>query len=140
MSGVEIDPADEGGEAPCYAHMFEEAERDSNAVATPGSPSVGEETMTDAIVRLRAVGYEIDFAATIDGKLMCVACGVVYDPEVIAIDHTVRFEGDSNPDDEAILLALHGADGCMGLYSAGFGPSASAHDAVVLRLLARRSG
>ena len=139
MSGVEIDPADEGGEAPCYAHMFEEVDTEPGAV-TPGSPSIGEETMTDAIVRLRAVGYEVDFAATSDGRLMCVACGTVYDPEVIAIDHTVRFEGDSNPDDEAILLALQGADGCMGLFSAGFGPSASAHDAVVLRLLARRSG
>jgi len=133
-----MDPADEGGEAPCYAHLFED-EEEGTAMTSPQSPSIGEETMTDAVVRLRAIGYEVDFAATSDGRLVCVACGAVYDPGVIAIDHTVRFEGDSNPDDEAILLALHGADGCMGLYSAAFGPSASANDAEVLRLLARRS-
>jgi len=98
------------------------------------------ETMTDAIARLRTIGYEVDFAATTDGRLVCLECGVVYDPGVIGIDHTVRFEGDSNPDDEAILLALRGADGCMGLFSAAFGPSAPAHDAEVLRLLARRAG
>jgi hypothetical protein len=131
--------ADEGGEAPCYAHLFEDLDSPPPE-PTHGSRSTSEETLTDAIDRLRADGYEVDFAATNDGRLICLACGAVYDPAVIGIDHTVRFEGDSNPDDEAILLALHGDDGCMGLYSAAFGPSAPANDAVVLRLLARRVG
>ena len=130
-------PADQGGEAPCYAHLFEDLESEPLA-AVSGSRSTTEETLTDAMERLRRHGYEVDFAATSDGLLMCAACNAEYDPAVIGIDHTVRFEGDSNPDDEAILLALHGADGCMGLYSAAFGPSAPANDARVLRLLARR--
>jgi hypothetical protein len=138
MDGVEIDHADEGGEAPCYAHMLEDADA-VPGVTPPVSPSAGEETLTDAIDRLRRDGYEVDFVAASGGRLACLACDAVYDAEVIVIDHTVRFEGDSNPDDEAILLALHGADGCMGLYSAAFGPSATANDADVLRLLARRS-
>jgi hypothetical protein len=130
---------DEGGEAPCYAHLFDDPEP---APSPPmhGSRSTTEETLTDAIERLRESGYEVDFVATDDSRLMCLACDAVYDPAVIGIDHTVRFEGDSNPDDEAILLALHDADGCMGLYSAAFGPSAPANDAKVLRLLARRVG
>jgi hypothetical protein len=138
MDGIELPGhADEGGEAPCYAHLL-----DGDSAAhkeMPPSPSITEETLTDAIDRLRGSGYEVDFAATDDGRLVCLACDAVYDPAVIVIDHTVRFEGDSNPDDEAILLALRGADGCMGLYIAAFGPSASAHDAEVLRLLARRT-
>src|SRR3954468_14589090 len=131
--------ADEGGEAPCYAHLFEDS--DSEPLAPMhGSRSTTEETLTDAIERLRARGYKADFAATSDGRLICLACQAVYDPSAIDIDHTVRFEADSNPDDEAILLALRGADGCMGLYSAAFGPSAPANDAKVLRQLARRVG
>jgi hypothetical protein len=131
--------ADEGGEAPCYAHLLDDPEPGLSA-PMHGSRSTTEETLTDAMQRLRRRGYEVDFVATDDSRLMCLACHAVYDPAVIGIDHTVRFEGDSNPDDEAILLALHGADGCMGLYSAAFGPSAPANDAKVLRLLARRVG
>ena len=80
--------ADEGGEAPCYAHLFEDLE----SQPLSGSRSTTEETLTDAIERLRRGGYEVDFVATDDSRLMCVACGAVYDPAVIGIDHTVRFE------------------------------------------------
>ena len=139
MNGRELPgDTDQGGEAPCYAHLFEEAES-APLSSSPTSPSSTQETLTEAIDRMRTRGYEVDFASTSDGLLVCLACDAVYDPAVIAIDHTVRFEGDSNPDDEAILLALRGADGCMGLFTAAFGPSVPANDAQVLRLLARRA-
>jgi hypothetical protein len=48
------------------------------------------------------------------------------------IDEVVRYEGVSDPDDEAILLALRCHCGRLGLYVAGFGPSASAADVAVL--------
>ena len=94
------------------------------------------ETLTDAMARLRADGYRIDFSATDGGQLRCGACGVRGNPEAMAIHATVRFEGDSNPDDEAILLALACACGCLGQYSAAFGPDTPADDAEVLRRLA----
>jgi hypothetical protein len=124
---------DEGGEAPCFAHLFE----DPTMTEPPRSPSVHEETLTQAINRLRAEGYENELSATADGRLMCGSCGETYDPLSMQIDHTVRFEGDSNPDDEAILLAVRCPEGCMGLYSAAFGPSAPPEDVAVLRRLAR---
>ncbi|HEY4608054.1 MAG TPA: hypothetical protein VIH06_02595, partial [Ilumatobacteraceae bacterium] len=44
--------ADEGGEAPCYAHLFEDLDSEPLA-ADPGSRSTTEETLTDAMERLR---------------------------------------------------------------------------------------
>ena len=124
---------DEGGEAPCFAHLFE----DPTMTEPPPSPSAHEETLTDAIERLRADGYTAELSATEEGNLLCRSCGKTYDPLSLQIDHRVRFEGDSNPDDEAILLAVRDLDGCMGLFSAAFGPSAPPEDAAVLRRLAR---
>src|SRR3954454_10560841 len=98
MDGTDLPGhADEGGEAPCYAHLFDDLDSQPLAAA-PGSRSTTEETLTDAMQRFRGRGYEVDFAATSDGLLRCLACDAVYDPAVIGIDHTVRFEGDSNPD------------------------------------------
>ena len=129
---------DEGGEAPCFAHLLEDPNMpEGPAAEPPPSPSAHEETLTDAIQRLRGEGYLADLSATEDGNLICHSCGQTYDPLALTIDHTVRFEGDSNPDDEAILLAVRCPDGCMGLYSSAFGPSAAPEEAAVLRRLAR---
>ena len=95
------------------------------------------ETLTDAMTRLRAAGYRIDFSATGDGQLRCGSCGAHQDPETMTVHQTVRFEGDSNPDDEAILFALACACGCSGQYSAAYGPDTPAADAEILRRLSR---
>lgn len=69
------------------------------------------ETLVEAMARLRTSGYVNDFVASPDGNLVCRSCDTHQDPESIEIRETVRFEGDSNPDDEAILLALACVDG-----------------------------
>ena len=88
-----------------------------------------------AIRRLRAAGYVTDFSASSDGTLVFRACGTSHDAATIEIRETVRFEGDSNPDDEAILLALRCSDGGLGLYSAAFGPDTPPEDVLVLQRL-----
>lgn len=93
------------------------------------------ETLTEAIERLRAEGYTADFSATEDGKLHCRSCDVTEDPANMQIDDTVRFEGTSNPDDEAILVAISCASGCRGLYSSAYGPSTPPDDVAVLQRL-----
>ena len=95
------------------------------------------ETVLDATARLRAAGYGGDFVATEDGRLRCAACGTEHDPAAMVIDEVVRYEGASDPDDEAILLALSCDCGQQGLYVTGFGPAAGAADAAVLRRLAQ---
>lgn len=93
------------------------------------------ETLLEATRRLHADGFLTDFAASPEGNLVCRSCRTSQDPENIDIVETVRFEGDSNPDDEAILLALRCADGCLGLYSAAFGSNVPSADVMALRRL-----
>lgn len=93
------------------------------------------ETVLEAAARLRGAGYDVDFDATEDGHLRCSACGTLHDPATMAVDEVVRYEGASNPDDQAILLALRCECSRRGLYVAGFGPTATAADAAVLRHL-----
>ncbi len=95
------------------------------------------ETLVEAMERLRSVGYVNDFSATADGHLRCDRCRTDHDPRVISIAATLRFEGDSNPDDESILIALECDCGVRGQYTAAFGPDTPAEDALVLRALAR---
>jgi hypothetical protein len=90
-----------------------------------------DDTLTEAISRLRADGYADDLAATDDGRLACAQSGVVEDPVTMRIDHTVRFEGVSDPGDQAILLAVACHRGTRGLYSAAYGPATPASDAAV---------
>lgn len=96
------------------------------------------ETLTQAMARLRAEGYVEDFSASDSGELQCGRCGARQAPEHMSVDITVRFEGDSNPDDEAILLALSCEGGDRGLYASAFGADTPPADAQVLRRLARR--
>lgn len=94
------------------------------------------ETVTDALTRLRDDGYTADFYATDQGELTCQGCNRTMNPADVQVDHTIRFEGDTNPDDQDILFALRCACGCMGTYSAAYGPASPPEDTTVLRQLA----
>ncbi len=92
------------------------------------------ETISAAMARLRAAGYQGDWRA-VDGHLVCDVCGTMHDPADVTIEEVVRFEGDSNPDDEAVLFALSAPCGDRGLYAAPYGPDVSADDVTVIRAL-----
>ncbi len=94
------------------------------------------ETLTEAMQRLRHASYVADLGATPEGDLLCRTCAVTHASETTEIRETVRFEGDSNPDDEAILLALSYPNGCLGQFSSAFGPGTSISDALVMGRLA----
>ena len=94
------------------------------------------ETVTDALTRLRADGYTADFSATAQGDLACEGCSLTMHPTDVQVDQTLRFEGDTNPDDQDILFAIQCACGCKGTYSAAYGPATPPDDAAVLRQLA----
>lgn len=97
--------------------------------ALPARPM---ETLVEAMRRLRSSGYTYDFVASPTGGLICRTRGISQEPETVEIRETVRFEGESNPDDQAILLALSCPDGCRGQYSAAFGPGTAAADVKAL--------
>ncbi len=93
------------------------------------------ETMIDAIARMRAEGFGYDFAAVDGARLRCLECGRVVSTDAITVFHTVRFEGNSNPDDEAILLAVAGPCGHHGVFTGGYGPTADPDTSEVLSSL-----
>ncbi len=95
------------------------------------------ETLTEAIQRLQAAGYSADFVPTDSGQLRCPACGSTHEPADMTVDEQLRFEGESDPADESLLVALHCDCGTKGLYSTMFGPAISPEDAAVVRALPR---
>lgn len=95
------------------------------------------ETLSEAIGRLTDAGYVHDLRAN-RGQLVCDRCGASCDPSEMTIDAIVRFEGMSDPDDQAILYALGASNGSFGLYAAAYGPAASTDDIGMSRSLPKR--
>jgi len=95
-------------------------------------------TLTEAIERLQADGFTGNWFATEDHLLRCSETGQDADPSTVTIEHTLRFEGQSDPDDEVILFALSAPGGRRGVYSAQYGASMPAEDDAVIGLLRRR--
>jgi hypothetical protein len=95
-----------------------------------------EESLAKVIERLESRGYRDSMRACGDGELRAVGSGRVYSPEALFIDEIARFEGVSDPDDEAALFALRSKeDGPVGTYIVPFGPSMQAADADAVRRL-----
>ena len=95
------------------------------------------ETMLEATHRLRAAGYQFDLSAEVGGRLRCGACGELVDARETVVEETVRFEGTSNPDDQAILSAVLTPCGHRGLFSAAYGLYVSRDAVDVLQALSR---
>ena len=97
------------------------------------------ETMAHALQRLQEAGYVDDFRAEADG-LHAATTGCVHPPEDFCIDEIVRFEGITDPADEAIVFALRcGTHGAKGTYVTAYGPAMTAEDADVARRLSRHT-
>ena len=93
------------------------------------------ETLSHAVDRLTAHGYTDDFRAEPDG-MRAVVAGVFYRPELLVVEEVDRFDGISDPADEAIVLALHCIeDGIKGTYTVPFGPGVGALDAEMMHRL-----
>lgn len=93
------------------------------------------ETMTEAISRLERAGYVESFIAE-SGRVRCAACEGWHEATELTIDEVVRFEGASDPADEAVLFAL-ACRHCdvRGTYVAAYGPSTSAADVEMIKKL-----
>jgi hypothetical protein len=82
-------------------------------------------SVTEAIARLEADGYRSDFSRR-DGDLQCRACGRDHRPAQLVVRHTFRFEGDTDPGDEAIVLGIECPTcGIRGIVVSAYGPEAS---------------
>lgn len=95
------------------------------------------ETVLEAINRLRAAGYELEMSAAPGGRLRCGECGDDLDPAAVTIDETVRFEGPSDPGEEAIVIAITTPHGHRGYFVAAYGPDMPADDVTLVQALVR---
>lgn len=96
-------------------------------------------TLTEALERLAAAGF-VDDLILDDGRLRGVASKRRFRPEDLEVVEFVRFEGTSNPDDEAIVAALATRDGDpVGTYTVPYGVYTDAADAKMLTHLQRRA-
>lgn len=92
------------------------------------------DTVTDAINGLRNRGYTVDFNLAQD----CIKCdklNLALKPSDFHITEVYRFEGDSDPADEAVVYAIESTTGEKGILVNGFGPSSdSLEDAMIAKL------
>src|SRR5690349_21072870 len=78
------------------------------------------DSLVDALDDLRQRGYDADFAT----QTICLYCGDLdlrLNPEEFNVDEVYRFEGDSNPDDSAVLYAISSTNGVKGTLVDGYG-------------------
>lgn len=65
------------------------------------------DTVTEAMVDLKKLGYTIDFSILTDKEcLICHLTSTTLSPDDFEIDNFYRFEGDTDPGDSMILYAI----------------------------------
>lgn len=77
-------------------------------------------TMTSCTNRLQEEGYNENFTATPVG-LQAPSTEKLYTPEEVKINSFYRFEGESDPADNAIVYAIEANDGVKGLLIDSYG-------------------
>lgn len=96
------------------------------------------DTVTEAVNNLRQRGYDIDFNREYD-CIACIAPTLSLQPNEFEITEVYRFEGPSDPADEAVVYAIESKHGEKGILVDGFGPSSdTASEAMVEKLAVRR--
>jgi hypothetical protein len=95
------------------------------------------DTVTEAMAYLVKAGYK-DEIRLVTGGLECDVVDGVYDAEQAVVDYTFRFEGPSDPGDEAIVLGITLPDwGVKGVLASAYGYDVEPEDAEILRALVR---
>lgn len=79
------------------------------------------DTVSTAITTLKERGYKTDFNLAFD-KLICNETKACLNPDEFEITEVYRFEGESNPSDQAVVYAVAAKDGGMkGVFVNGYG-------------------
>lgn len=81
------------------------------------------DTVVEAVNGLKNRGYTIDFNLEAD-KIFCSKTPLALKPTDFEIAEFYRFEGPSDPADEAVVYAIESQKGQKGVLVTGFGISA----------------
>jgi hypothetical protein len=94
------------------------------------------ESETEALRFLAEAGFTVDFSLA--AAVFCPACDLSHPPERLVVRHTFRFEGDTDPGDESIVLGLECPEcGARGVVVSAYGPDADPDLLAVLERLVR---
>src|SRR5882757_5885783 len=81
------------------------------------------DTVSEAVNDLKKRGYTLDFNLE-EGKIVCNKMPLALQPNEFEITEVYRFEGDTDPADEAVVYAIESKHGQKGVLVNGYGPSA----------------
>lgn len=92
-------------------------------------------TVTEALEQLKNQGFTTDFNL----EENCIVCSTnKYRPEDFEIVDVYRYEGDSDPGDEATVYAIQSSDGTKGVLVTGYGASSDSMSEELLHKLKGR--
>lgn len=95
-------------------------------------------TLSEVINALSAEGYNVDF--NLSSQQLGKVNPLQESPDRFLIDRSYRFEGESDPEDEAIVYAVSTLDGSIkGIFVDGYGTSSLGDWAQVIAQLERRA-
>lgn len=90
------------------------------------------DTVSEAVNKLKERGYNLDFNLTEN----CIIChDDKFNAEDFEIVEVYRFEGNTDPSDEAVVYAIESVDGKKGVLVNGYGISANAMSADIAKKL-----
>jgi hypothetical protein len=88
-------------------------------------------SVSKALEELKSMGFTIDF--NLQEEI------IKNNPENYLIVHIYRYEGESNPDDEAVVYGIETNSGEKGVFVAGFSANSESETAHILRNLSIKS-
>jgi hypothetical protein len=104
--------------------------------STDRTGPAGAASVAATVEALTERGYTGDFRAGPGPSLREVRSGASFSVESLRVDSLHRFEGVSDPDDQAIVFALRSPDDRIrGTYVVTYGPAMGPDDAEVVRRL-----
>ncbi len=93
-------------------------------------------TVTEAIDKLREQGYKVDFNI-VGEHLVCDSAEL--GSEDFEIMHVYRYEGNSDPGDEATVYAVESKNGLKGILVSGYGIYSDTISSKILEKLSTRT-
>lgn len=91
------------------------------------------DTVSEAVNKLKKRGYDLDFNL----EENCLVCNEKkFSIEDFEITEVYRFEGNTDPADEAVVYAIESKDGLKGVLVSGYGISAEGMSAEMAKKLA----
>lgn len=96
------------------------------------------DTIAEAVNGLKQRGYTIDFNVEHD-RIVCHKAPLTLRPHEFEITEVYRFEGNTDPADEAVVFAIESKEGEKGVLVSGYGASDDAvTDEMLQKLRMRR--